>query len=175
MPAFCAPVYQPLESAVSQTPIMPPIVKDIIECTAPESDDRTIHRDLCDIRVLFNAGEWAGAATRCEEFVQKDKTNGEAHFLHALILERLGQHNDSELALRRVIYLDRRYVLAHYCLALRLQSKGDYKSARHSFENVLRLLPNSDETHVFADADGITAADMKRLTQTHLEIIAQHA
>jgi chemotaxis protein methyltransferase CheR len=127
------------------------------------------------VRGLMNSGDWPAAAKCCNDELSRDSISIDAHFLNALILEHLGQHADSEQALRKVIFLDRNFVLAHYYLALRLQNNHDHRGAIRSFENVLRLLATMDPSRVYADAEGMSGSDMQQFAQTHLEVLNRHA
>ena len=103
----------------------------------------------------------------------QDQLNPAVHFYRALVLEQLGRHADAEQALRRVIYLDRSYVLGHYYLGLLLQKRGSRQQAARSFNNVLQLLARISPDQVFADGDGITAAELTKLTRLYLETLGE--
>jgi chemotaxis protein methyltransferase CheR len=77
----------------------------------------------------------------------------------------------AEEELRRAIYVDRKFVLAHYHLGLLQQRKRNAPLARRSFENVLELLSQRDDTQSFPDADGITVAELRELVKGHLEVL----
>jgi len=83
------------------------------------------------------------------------------------------RHAAAERSLRRAIYLDRQYVLAHYYLGLLLQSRDDPRQAARSFENALDLLGPRRDADTFADADGITVAELRKLAKTHVEILRE--
>jgi len=83
------------------------------------------------------------------------------------------RHAEAEQSLRRAIYLDRKSVLAHYYLGLFLQSRGDLREATRSFENVLDLLGPLGDAHNFDDADGITAAELKKLAKMQIETLRE--
>jgi chemotaxis protein methyltransferase CheR len=126
---------------------------------------------LVEIRALADRGEWEKAVNCCQQAVETDKLNPAVHFFHALILEQSGHHADAEQALRRSIYLDRAFCLAHYYLGLLLLKQGRLRPAARSFQNVLELLGRVDTNHVFTDGDGITAAELVKLTQMHLRVL----
>jgi chemotaxis protein methyltransferase CheR len=126
---------------------------------------------LADLRSHADQGKWMQASSCCEQLLKNDQLNATLHFYNALILEQMGRRREVEAALKRAIYLDRRAVLPHYYLGL-LQSQGnEAKQAVRAFENALALLQSRVETEVFADADGITVAELKKLIQMHLEIL----
>ena len=67
--------------------------------------------------------------------------------------------------------IDRRFVLAHYYLGLLLQKQGQFGAAARAFKNVLQLADRANPAEVFAEGDGITAAELAKLTRMHLEAL----
>ena len=126
---------------------------------------------LADVRRHADRGAWETAARGCEQLLKKDNLNSTSHFYHALVLEQMGRHNQAERSLRRAIYLDRQSVLAHYYLGLFLQSRGDPRQAERSLENAVDLLQSRADADIFADADGITVAELRKLAKMHIEIL----
>jgi chemotaxis protein methyltransferase CheR len=156
------------EGGVFAAPSPPPrrIRPSAIETPAVKMELPT----LSDVRKLANEGDWENAAMCCEQLLKQDNLNSSAHFYLALVLEQMRKHDDAERSLRRAIYLNRQSVLAHYYLGLFLQSRGDSRQAARSFENALELLCKRSDEEVFADADGITVAELKKLATMHLGI-----
>ena len=128
---------------------------------------------LADVRHHADRGAWRDAAQCCRELLEKDNLNSRVHFYHGLVLEQMRRHAEAEQSLRRAIYLDRKSVLAHYYLGLFLQSRGDLREATRSFENVLDLLGPLGDAHNFDDADGITAAELKKLAKMQIETLRE--
>jgi chemotaxis protein methyltransferase CheR len=127
--------------------------------------------ELLELRALADGGAWEEVARRCRQFLERDRLNPVIHFYQALVFEQTGHRAETEQALRRAIYLDRGFTLAHYYLGLLLQKQGRLVPAARAFRNVLELLTRIDPGHVFVDGDGITAADLARLTQMHLNVL----
>jgi chemotaxis protein methyltransferase CheR len=113
------------------------------------------------------------AVQRCEELLRLDALNARVHFCYGLVLEQTARHGEAERSLRRAIYLDRRFVLPHYYLALLLQSHGEPRQAVRSFENTLDLLRSCLGSNVVPDGDGITVAELRKLAETHLELLRE--
>jgi chemotaxis protein methyltransferase CheR len=132
---------------------------------------RPVLPTLESVRHFANSGAWENAARCCEELLKKDNLQANVHFYHALVLEQMSKHGEAESSLRRSLYLNRQSVLAHYYLGMFLQSRGDRREAARSFENTLNLLRSRPDADSFADADGITAAELKELATMHLEIL----
>jgi chemotaxis protein methyltransferase CheR len=139
------------------------------EKTSPAS--QAVAATLTEVRILADRGEWANAASCCEQVLRKDRLNAPVHLYHALVLEQMGRRRQAELAFKRAIYLDRQSALPHYYLGLFLRSQGETQRAALSFQNALELLAAREDGEVFPDADGMTVAEMKKLAKTHLEVL----
>ena len=133
----------------------------------------TVHPTLADARRHADRGCWEDAARCCEQLLERDNLSSTVHFYHGLILEQMKRHAAAMRSLRRAIYLDRQSVLAHYYLGLFLQSRSDPRQAERSFENSLDLLRSRGDADIFADADGITVAELRKLATMHLEILRE--
>jgi Flp pilus assembly protein TadD len=107
--------------------------------------------------------------------LEKDNRNSDVHFYHGLVLEQMNRRSEAERALRKAIDLDRQSVLPRYYLGLFLQSRGDLRQAGWNFENALDLLNRRDDADIFIDADGITAAELKKLVTMHIETLRERA
>jgi chemotaxis protein methyltransferase CheR len=138
-----------------------------------ESPAPALEAPLAAIRRLSDHGAWDEAILCCEQLIAIDNMNPIIHFHHALLLEQIRNHAEAERSLKAAIYLDRRYVLAHYYLGMFLQSRGDSGKARRCFENALELLDVKPDRERFAEADGISVAELKKLARMHLEILRE--
>jgi tetratricopeptide (TPR) repeat protein len=128
------------------------------------------------VRGYASSGAWENAARCCEGTARERQSKGKRTFL-----PRVGIRADeqacrsgklaAESSLRKALYLDRQSVLAHYYLGLLLQSRGYPRHAARCFENTLNLLESRHDAHIFTDADGVTAIELKKLAAMHLEIL----
>ncbi len=143
---------------------LPPVVVPSVVAQPTTSELETIRR-------LADRGEWEPAAECCQKALEHDKLNPTIHFYQALVWEQMGRHAETEQALKRTIYLDRNFILAHYYMGLLLQKQRQISQAIRSFNNVLQLLSRIGEAHVFVDGDGITAGELKKLTQMNLDVL----
>ena len=109
------------------------------------------------------------AADVCREQTARRPLNPNGHFRYALQLQQRGRLLEAEQSLRRAIYLDRGFVLAHYYLGLLLKRRSELPGARRCFRNALRLLEPIDQRAVFADAEGIDASALTELTRKHFD------
>ena len=139
--------------------------------TVPSDPFPTQPVSLNAIRESADRGEWDKAAAGCRELLNKDKLNPMVYFVQALVLEQMGQHAPAEHSLRRAIYLDRGFVLGHYYLGLMFQKNQRLTEAARSFKNVIQLLARVPGDQIFADGDGISAEELRKLTEMHLEVL----
>lgn len=157
---------------VSSVPVSVP-ARIQVEPVAPPPDGAVYSAppQLSDVRLLADQGQWENAARCSQKLLDTDGLNPRAHFYYSLVLEQMGLHDEAERSLRRAVYLDRSFALAHYYLGLVLQKKSDRRGAERSFENVRTLVRKMDGSVTFEDAHEITAHDLMRLTETHLEVL----
>jgi chemotaxis protein methyltransferase CheR len=90
-----------------------------------------------------------------------------------MILEQMGRRGETQEALRRAIYLDRAFVIAHYYLGLIQQRLGRPKDAFRSFRNTLTLLSGFQPGQLIPGADEITARELTQLTQMHVDALPE--
>jgi chemotaxis protein methyltransferase CheR len=167
------------ETAVTLKPL-PPLPAsprmDISETTISMTEAQAgenMSPSLIDVRRHADQGEWGSALQCCEQLLKKDNLNAKAHFYQALVLYQMKRYSEAEQSLRRALYLDRRFVLAHYYLGLFLQSRGDSRLAARSFENALELMSSLPDEEVFAEGDGINVAELKELVKLNLDVLPE--
>lgn len=149
-------------------PDLPPELR--ISAPAPAIAGSPEALGVDDIRLLADSGRWDKALDQAEKLVTADPLNSAAQFTLGLILEHAGSHENARAALRRAIYLDRGFALAHYNLGTSLAGAGDVASARRSFANVLGLVSSLPAAEPLPHGDGITAAELRDLARMHLEL-----
>ncbi len=142
-----------------------------VETDATRAPDTPPTDLLLEARTQADRGAWPEALECCNQLLAQDNLNARAHFYRGLVLEQMRDHAGADLALRRAIYLDRNSVLAHYYSGLLLQSSGDPQQAARCFQNAIDLLDRAPENTTYADADNITARELKKLAQMHLQIL----
>src|SRR3546814_5296099 len=68
---------------------------------------------LTEARRLANGGDWTSATGLCQQLIDLEPLDADAHYLLALILGHQG-HEAAAQSLRRAVYIDRGFALAHY-------------------------------------------------------------
>ena len=89
--------------------------------------------------------------------------NHVAHYLRAGILQELGSFSESGLALKRVLYLEPDYVLAHFALGSLVRGQGRFVEADRHFENALALTRAHRPDEILPEADGLTAGRLAEI------------
>ena len=120
-------------------------------------------------RALANQGQLAGALTWCERWVAADKLDPSGHYLRAVVLQELGDSEQAGPSLRRALYLQPDFVLAHFALANFARRRGKNDEANKHFANASHLLQGCQPGDLLLESDGLTAG---RLTEIISSIVA---
>lgn len=164
------PEFVPVSQAWSppQLPeILLPDPAPLVDVFAPPKNES----DLESIKDMANRGELEKALVYCERLLETEKLNPILYFYHSLILEQLGLAEESEKALRRAIYLNRQFILAHYHLGLLLQKSGKVNEAIRYFKNAFEFLSRRDPKGIIPDSDDCLVVHLLNLTKMHLEVL----
>ena len=127
--------------------------------------------DIQAVVDLANSGDWHDAAERCAAILAADPFNAPAHYYYALVLQSTGAHGEAEKALRRAIYLDRGFALAHYQLGLARKDARDIDACVRALRNTLDALDGLPDQRPISPCGQITALDLRELALQQLEIL----
>lgn len=116
-------------------------------------------------RACADEGRLAEASEWCEQAIAADKLNPTPYYLLASIEHERGQSDVAERALRRALYLDPDFALAHFTLGNLCLSGERQREARRHFGNALTLLRACPADVLLPEADGLSAGRL-------IEIIA---
>lgn len=114
-------------------------------------------------QALANLGNWAEAERWCRRAVERDKLALEAYYTLSLVLQHQGRIEQAIDAMKKVIYIDRHYVLGHFGLADLYRSRQEWALAQKALDNARRLLEAQPPHQVIPGSGGITA---ERLYET---------
>ncbi len=117
-------------------------------------------------RIHANQGRLVQAAEWCDKAIAANRLDASFHYLRATILEEQSRQEDAEECLRRVLYLDPHFVLAHFALGNIALRRGKTKESRRYFQNTLKLLENCPREQVLPESEGITAGRLREMIQT---------
>jgi len=113
-----------------------------------------------------NQGDLLEALKWCERAIESDKFSPGLHYLRASILQERGALEESLHSLKRALYLDPDFVLAHFAMGILNRRRGKAREANRDFENVLHLLRNCPHEEMLPESDGITAGRLAEIVQS---------
>lgn len=132
------------------------------------------HARACALlaRVCANQGRLAEALRWCDKAITANKLSAGAHYLRATILDEQGDRAEALAALRRAVYLDHGFVIAHFALGNLAATLGRPADARRHFANARSLLESYRPGDLLPESGGITAG---RLLEIILSATASEA
>jgi chemotaxis protein methyltransferase CheR len=133
------------------------------EPPAPSSDAPGPSAFSLQSRALADQGKLTEALACSEQWVAADKLDAAAHYLHAMILQELGDRAAARRSLQRAVYLQPGFVLAHFALGNDARGGAHSPEANKHFENALRLLRGRPVDELVPESDGLTAGGLMEM------------
>lgn len=139
-------------------------IKKIAEYFNQNYNDASAHALLT--RIYANTGKLREAFASCEKAISLDKLNPANYYLLASVLQEQKRLEDAALFLKRAIYLDQNFVIAHLALGNIMNKLGNAKESKKSFRNALVLLKHHKPGTILPESDGMTAERLIEIIQT---------
>jgi chemotaxis protein methyltransferase CheR len=114
-------------------------------------------------RAYANQGNLTAALLWTARWIDSNKIEPTAHYLHAMILQEKGEWRDARRALQSALFLQPDFALAHFALGNVARADGRAAEANKHFANALRSLRHRSPDEPLPDSDGMTVG---RLVQT---------
>ena len=152
---------------------------DLGPATPPGTPGQTVGPDLAGlpasnlvvrVRELAGQGKLSEALLACDQAIAAGRLDPSLHYLHAIILQEQQQDSEAKAALKRALYLDPGFVLAHVALGSLALRRGEAHAAQASFQNALDILDAIGPDDVLPDADGLTAGRLREAMHSALQI-----
>jgi chemotaxis protein methyltransferase CheR len=147
--------------STTEPPRVPITPSPLVEPIPPHTDSN--ENPLAVARACANEGLLEEALASCKEAIAAERTNPAAHFLYAAICHELDRLDEGISALRRVLYLDQDYVLAHYALGDLYQRVGKQRESKRHLAIALDLLSTRRRDEIVPESEGMTCG---RLIET---------
>lgn len=124
---------------------------------------------VLQVRALANEGNLDLALASCETAIAADKLSPGLHYLNATILQEQGREIEAAASLKRALYLDPNFALAHFVLGNLCQRRGDTTGARRSFGNASEILKACEPDEPLPEAEGLTAGRLSEIVRATLQ------
>jgi chemotaxis protein methyltransferase CheR len=112
-------------------------------------------------KAYANLGSWDKAEDWCRQAIRLDKLALEAYYILALVLQHQEKLDEAIEVMKKVVYIDRHYVLGHFGLADLYHNNGQLPQALKSLDNARRLLEGCPEEEFMLGSGGITAGRLR--------------
>jgi len=126
------------------------------------------HSAMLLVRSCANQGAWSDAIAYCQQATLADPLNSRLHYLLATLLLEQGQENEALLSLKRTLYLDPDFALAHFTLANVARRQRRPHDVRRHLQNAKQALRHSRPDDLVPEAEGLTVRRLLELITTLL-------
>lgn len=157
-----APVVAPVTPVEWELPAEPPVPAPTVE--PPHGKPAPDARELIQLtRELANHGRLTEALAAADTLMLAEKLNPVVHYLRAMILQEQGAMPQAVAALRRAIYLNHEFIIAHFALGNLTRGAGQQKEADKHFLNALQLLDRCQQDDILPESEGMTAGRLAEI------------
>ena len=123
-------------------------------------------------RRAANEGRLGEALKDCEGAISANKLSAGYRYLQATILGELDRDDDAVKALNSTLYLDPRFVLAHFLYGNIARRRSRAADADSHFRTTLSLLEELSADDVLPESEGMTAGKLAEIVRSILELEA---
>jgi chemotaxis protein methyltransferase CheR len=120
------------------------------------------------IRACANQGAFNEATAWCQRAIAANVLSSRLYYLLATVLLEQGREDEAKLALRQTLYLDDRFILAHFTLGNLSRRQKKIQDAQRHFHNALTLLQQYQPEEILPESEGLTAGRLSALIRTML-------
>jgi chemotaxis protein methyltransferase CheR len=119
-------------------------------------------------KIYANKGNLEEAQHWCERAIGKDKLKPMPYFTLSMVYQGHGLQEQAIDALKKTLYLDPTFILAHYVLGNLYLQHGDKDLAHRSFQNAQRLLTGKPKEEPVPEGDGLIVGRLQELIEMAL-------
>mgnify|MGYP005811638119 CR=1 FL=1 len=113
------------------------------------------------VRTLADQGRFDEALACCDRWIAGDRLDTRAHYLRALVLIESGAAAEGRQALRRAVYLEPEFTLAHVALGELARAERRWRDAVRHFGNALGTLSRREADERVPEADGLKVGQLR--------------
>ncbi|MGE5343792.1 MAG: CheR family methyltransferase [Candidatus Omnitrophota bacterium] len=120
-------------------------------------------------RSYANLGHLNEAAHWCQKAIGADRLNAEFYYLGAIISQEKGNEEAAIRALKRCLYVDPHFLLAHFTWGNILLHRKNIRESRKHLNVALSLLESMGNDDMVSREDGLTAGRLHEIIEKILE------
>jgi len=117
------------------------------------------------VKSYANLGLMSEGEKVIDKIINTNRATPEMYYIYASLLNEQNELEQTEVNLKKAIYLNHKHVLSHLMLGNVYQTKGVMKMAIKHFETTMVLLEEYRDQEVIPQSEGITAGRIKELTE----------
>lgn len=119
-------------------------------------------------RIHANQGDLARARHWCMQAIDADRLDPIGHYLMAVVLLEQGQQEGGVQELKRTLYVDPDFLLAHFTLGNLYRRQQKHTEANKHFENALALLKTKASDDILPESEGMSAGSLAEIIHSML-------
>ncbi len=127
---------------------------------AVDFSEKQRKRIILLVRAYANLGLLGPALMWCERTLKADPSDPILYCLYATILQEQGRIPEAIQSLKRALYINSNFIIAHFALGCLTWGQEKFKEAERCFRNALQLLKKYPPDTVVDGSDGITAGGL---------------
>ncbi len=114
---------------------------------------------------LANSGKLHEAENLCKKAIAAEKLKPAYHYLLATVCQEQGRLKEAVKSFHHALYLDPKFVLAHFSLGNLMQLEGKSDAAERHLRNTLSLLLSMNAEDILPYSEGMSAGKLLELVQ----------
>ncbi|MBC7532784.1 MAG: hypothetical protein H7318_14520 [Oligoflexus sp.] len=160
-PASALPDTRPVPLSLRTPTLLSPTKSQIPTRLQPLAPTEAQLKNLYEsARQMADLGDLNGSLSAIDKLLQQEQLDARAHFLRGVLLYQMALNPQAEESLRKAIYLDRDFILAHYQLGLVYHRLQQSDKAQHYFNNTKSLLFAVPSESILFEGNGMTACSL---------------
>jgi chemotaxis protein methyltransferase CheR len=173
--AYALPRPSTMALANTPAPEMRPAVPEMLSAAPEAAPEQVLTAETessqtfsLQARTLANLGRHADALAWCERWIAANKIDAAAHYVHATVLQEMGEREMARRSLQRAVYLQPDFALAHFVLGNLARADARPAEAHKHFANALHVLRDCPPDALLPESDGLTAGRLVEIITTLL-------
>ncbi len=135
------------------------------------TDIKSAESSIKPLRDLAQAGRWQELVEQSASVLKTFALNPEIPYLRGVAFKELDQLSEARESLRKSLFLNDRFWMAHLLLAGLWQREGQLERARGHLKSILKGLENRDSAEILPFTEDINVGRMVALAESHLKHI----